>query len=190
MKKQSVLLLVLLICVTFVSCRSVPIETTTEKSKTTVSDTPRLTDETTINEQDQNIGINNRLISLVGQPLSYFTEEFGIQLDDLEMFYEGPPVGEYTIGETTYVFNNYLGYEGLTKDTPCTAINAKYTELLTDIEQGSLTEDRLIVFFGQPTGEYDNQIVYQYNGVNIQFKINADRIYDDFIRIYKNYTWE
>lgn len=197
MKKLSVLLVALLLCVAVAACQNgnapgeiAPTETPTANT-TTPTETPSISAPTDnpINEQEQSSSINNQLISLIDKPLSYFTEEFGFRLEDLEMFYEGPPVGEYTIGETTYVFNNYLGYNDLTEETPCTAIHTKYTELLPDIEQGALTEDRLIELFGQHTEEYDNQTTYQYKGVNTHFKINTDGNYDEIVRISKVLTW-
>ena len=187
MKRLSVFLIAILLCAVFTACQqgNAPSENKPSENVPTEPQTaemPPETDESTNSGQEDN-SINDRLISLIGQPLSNFTEEFGFQLEDLKIFSQGPPVGEYTIGDTTYVFNNYLGYDDLTKNTPCTEIRTKYTEILPGIEQGSLTEDRLIGLFGQHTEEYGDEKVYQYNGVNIFFKTNADGHYDDFVRM-------
>ena len=196
MRKLSILLVALLLCVAVAACQNwntpggnTPTETPTTTAPTETPSTAVPTDDP-LNNELQGSSINNQLISLVGQPLSYFTEEFGLQLEGLEMFYEGPPVGEYTVGETTYVFNNYLGYDELTEETPCTAIHTKYTELLPGIERGALTEEILIELFGPHIEEYDNQKMYQYDGVNMLFKISVDGNYDDVVRISKMLSWE
>lgn len=197
MRKLSVLLIALLLCAAAAACNNsnVPVQSTpippanTTAAPSAAPSAPVPTDGPETNEPEREISVNKELISLAGQPLKFFTEEFGVKLEDLEMFYEGPPVGECTVGETTYVFNNYLGYDDLTEETPCTAIHTRYTVLLPGIEQGALTEELLVKLFGPHIEEFDNINVYQYEGVNLIFMTGEDGKYDDIVRISKVMSW-
>lgn len=183
MKLALNLLIAILICVSLTACQNeVSITPTLDTTENMAETSTPATQETSLT-LNTNICINTELTSLAGKPFGYFKEAFGWKLSDLTVFHEGPPVGEYVVDNIRYVFNNYLGYEGLSDETPCATIIVRYTDLLRGLADGTLTEEYLIGTFGDPVMEYENRKAYRFDDIDMYFESDVFGDYADTVEL-------
>jgi len=200
MKKiLSLCVIIILLCSLITACgNNIPEITSTETADTeTVIDTQKTAADTPTAENSNNSkasdnpetdkqDVNTELISYVGKPFSYFVEKYGWTFEDMEILNEGPPVGHYTYDGVKFTFNNLLGYDDLTEETPCTELSIRYTDLLPGIGADKLTEEMILKIFGEYSDEYKASgfldVFYQEDTV-IRFHISETGQFEEYVDI-------